>query len=128
MNLYNGEIIACQLDRRPSFALLNSMLKKAFGALKCKERPLLHSDQGWQYRMLVYRRLLADKKLTQSISRKGNCLDNAAMESFFGRFKSACFRLERFTCVEPLWGVFDRYIHYYNHERIKQKLKGLSPV
>lgn len=78
--------------------------------------------------MPAYRRLLERRKLTQSMSRKGNCLDNAAMESFFGTLKSECFRLERFTCVDQLRGALDRYIHYYNHERIKQKLKGLSPV
>ncbi len=128
MDLYNGEIVAYQLDRRPSFELVRGMLKKALATLKRKDRPLLHSDQGWQYRMPAYRRLLAGRKLTQSMSRKGNCLDNAAMESFFGTLKSECFRLERFTCVDQLRDAIDRYIHYYNHERIKQKLKGLSPV
>lgn len=62
------------------------------------------------------------------MSRKGNCLDNAAMESFFGTLKSECFRLGRFTCVDQLRDELDRYIHYYNRERIKLKLKGLSPV
>jgi putative transposase len=128
MDLYNGEIVAYQMDQRPSFELVSGMLKKALAALARQERPLLHSDQGWQYRMSAYRHLLERRKLTQSMSRKGNCLDNAAMESFFGTLKSECFRLERFTCVEQLRGALDRYIHYYNHERIKQKLKGLSPV
>lgn len=128
MDLYNGEIIAYQMDQRPSFELVSNMLKKALTVLRRKERPLLHSDQGWQYRMPAYRRLLERNKLTQSMSRKGNCLDNAAMESFFGTLKSECFQLERFTCVDQLRGALDRYIHYYNHERIKQKLKGLSPV
>lgn len=93
LDLYNAEIIAYQLDQRPSFELVSGMLKKAFGKLKREERPLLHSDQGWQYRMPAYRRLLAGRKLTQSMSRKGNCLDNAAMESFFGTLKSECFGL-----------------------------------
>lgn len=128
MDLYNGEIVAYQMDQRPSFALVSGMLEKALAALARRERPLLHSDQGWQYRMPAYRRLLERRKLTQSMSRRGNCLDNAAMESFFGTLKSECFRLERFTCVEQLRAALDRYIHYYNHERIKQKLKGLSPV
>jgi putative transposase len=128
MDLYNGEIVAYQMDRRPSFELVSGMLKKALAALAGKERPLLHSDQGWQYRMPAYRRLLERRQLTQSMSRKGNCLDNAAIESFFGTLKSECFRLERFTGVEQLRGALDKYIHYYNHERIKQKLKGLSPV
>jgi len=128
MDLYNGEIVAYQMDRRPSFELVNSMLKKALAKLPRKDKPLLHSDQGWHYRMPEFRRKLARRELTQSMSRKGNCLDNAAMESFFGTLKSECFRQQRFTCVEQLRQTLERYIHYYNHERIKLKLKGLSPV
>lgn len=104
------------------------MLKKALTKLGRKDRPLLHSDQGWQYQMPAYRRLLGQHALTQSMSRKGNCLDNAAMESFFGTLKSECYRLQRFASVEQLRDALDRYIHYYNHDRIKLKLKGLSPV
>ncbi|QTD91557.1 IS3 family transposase [Burkholderia anthina] len=128
MDLYNGEIIAYQMDRRPSFELVRGMLKKALAKLKRKERPMLHSDQGWHYRMPEFRRLLRRRKLTQSMSRKGNCLDNAAMESFFGTLKSECYKGHRFTCVEHLRDTLDSYIHYYNHERIKLKLNGLSPV
>ncbi|MGU2445929.1 IS3 family transposase, partial [Burkholderia cenocepacia] len=80
------------------------------------------------YRMPAYRRQLEERKLTQSMSRKGNCLDNAAMESFFGTLKSECYKGHRFTCVSHLRDTLDHYIHYYNHERIKLKLKGLSPV
>ncbi|SKB79480.1 IS3 family transposase, partial [Luteibacter sp. 22Crub2.1] len=88
----------------------------------------LHSDQGWQYRQPAYRRMLADRAVTQSMSRKGNCLDNAAMESFFGTLKAEYFHLNQFDSVEELKRGIDDYIHYYNHERIKLKLEGLSPV
>lgn len=128
MDLYNGEIVAWQMDRRPSFELISGMLKKAFTRLGNSDRPMLHSDQGWQYQMSAYRRLLDQHALTQSMSRKGNCLDNAAMESFFGTLKSECFRLRRFDSVDQLQTELARYIHYYNHDRIKLKLKGLSPV
>jgi putative transposase len=128
MDLYNGEIVAYQMERRPSFELVSSMLKKALARLGRKEHPLLHSDQGWQYRMPALRQQLKQRKLTQSMSRKGNCLDNAAMESFFGTLKSECYRPQRFSSVEQLSETLDRYIHYYNHERIRLKLKGLSPV
>lgn len=50
------------------------------------------------------------------------------MESFFGTLKSECFKQQHFTCVEQLRQTLERYIHCYNHERIKLKLKGLSPV
>ena len=68
------------------------------------------------------------KQMTQSMSRKGNCLDNAAMESFFGTLKSEFFYLDTFTSVDQLEASLKQYIHYYNHERIKLKLNGLSPV
>ena len=128
MDLYNGEIIAWHTDRRPSFELVSGMLKKALARLSGNDRPMLHSDQGWQYQMSAYRRLLGGHALTQSMSRKGNCLDNAAMESFFGTLKSECYKLQRFTSVEQLQVALADYIHYYNHDRIKLKLKGLSPV
>lgn len=128
LDMYNGEIVAWQTSRRPSFELVNGMLKKALARLGKDDRPLLHSDQGWQYQMSAWRQTLARHRVQQSMSRKGNCLDNAAMESFFATLKSEFFRLNRFNCIEQLQAGLRRYIHYYNHERIKLKLKGLSPV
>lgn len=128
MDLYNGEIIAYQMQTQPVFSLVSKMLKKAFVRLGSSDMPLLHSDQGWQYQMPAYRRQLAQHGLTQSMSRKGNCLDNAAMESFFGTLKAEFFYLNRFDSIEQLQAGIRQYIHYYNHHRIKIKLKGLSPV
>jgi putative transposase len=128
LDLYNGEIIAYQTSRRPAFAMVSTMLKKAIDKLGPDDRPLLHSDQGWQYRMPAYRQQLAARQITQSMSRKGNCLDNAAMESFFGTLKSEFFYLNQFDSIEQLQQGIRRYIHYYNHDRIKLRLEGLSPV
>lgn len=128
MDLYNGEIVAYETQRRPDFSLVSNMLKKALGKLNSEQAPLLHSDQGWQYQMPAYRRQLEAGGLTQSMSRKGNCLDNAAMESFFGTLKSEYFYLNKFDSIKLLEDGLRQYIHYYNHERIKTKLKGLSPV
>lgn len=128
LDLYNGEIIAFETAKRPLFELVGSMLKKALARLAPQEAPLLHSDQGWQYHMPAYQRLLQARKMVQSMSRKGNCLDNAAMESFFAVLKSECFHLKKFSCVDELQAALKHYIHYYNHDRIKLKLKGLSPV
>ena len=108
--------------------MVDSMLKKAISTLKGALRPMLHSDQGWQYQMHTYRRTLAENGITQSMSRRGNCLDNAVMESFFGTLKSECFYLNRFSSIEQLQVELRKYMHYYNHHRIKSKLKGLSPV
>ena len=128
MDLYNGEIVAFETAKRPAFELVGAMLKKALAKLKTGEQPILHSDQGWQYRMPAYQRALRDKHVVQSMSRKGNCLDNAAMESFFAVLKSEFFYLNKFSSVDELQTGLKKYIHYYNHDRIKMKLKGLSPV
>ncbi|MDM1271025.1 IS3 family transposase, partial [Acinetobacter indicus] len=128
MDLFNGEIIAFQLQRRPLFGLVKDMLKDAIAKLSSNDKPIIHSDQGWQYQMRFYQQQLQQHGLIQSMSRKGNCLDNASMESFFGILKSECFYGEEFNSVEELEQTVKEYIHYYNHERIKVKLKGLSPV
>ena len=128
MDLFNGEIIAYQTQRRPTFSLVKQMLDHALIKLQPHETPLLHSDQGWQYQMRYYQHALKQRGLTISMSRKGNCLDNAAMESFFGTLKSECFHGQEFASIEALESEVQAYIHYYNTDRIKVKLKGLSPV
>ncbi|WP_250508364.1 IS3 family transposase [Caballeronia sp. GAFFF3] len=128
LDLYNGEIIAYETATRPAFAMVANMIKKAFRRLEVDDRPLVHSDQGWHYQMGAYQALLSQRALTQSMSRKGNCHDNATMESFFGTLKSEFFYPNRFESIEALQAGIRRYIHYYNHHRIKLKLKGLSPV
>lgn len=128
LDLYNGEIVAFETSKRPVFNLVDSMLKKALARLSPEEKPMLHSDQGWQYRMPAYQRQLRERDLVQSMSRKGNCYDNAAMESFFGVLKSEFFYPNKFDSVDALRDALTDYIHYYNHDRIKLKLKGLSPV
>lgn len=128
MDLFNGEIIAFQIQRRPIFDLVKDMLAIAVSKLKPNETPIVHSDQGWQYQMRYYQQQLKRYGLVQSMSRKGNCLDNAAMESFFGILKSECFHGCKFASIDDLEQTLKEYIRYYNHERIKAKLKGLSPV
>ena len=128
LDLYNGEIVAYEINRRPPFELVTSMLTKAFSRLGPADKPMLHSDQGWHYRMTAYRQMLQERGMVQSMSRKGNCHDNAAMESFFGVLKSEFFYLNKFASVDQLEAGIADYIHYYNHDRIKLKLGGLSPV
>ena len=128
LDLYNGEIVAYEVAQKPVFTLVKTMLNKALSTLTAGERPLLHSDQGWQYQMAAYQHELRSHGIEQSMSRKGNCLDNAAMESFFGTLKSEFFYLNRFENVEELDERLGEYIRYYNHDRIKSKLGGLSPV
>ncbi|EEJ9020356.1 transposase family protein, partial [Salmonella enterica subsp. enterica] len=69
-------------------SMVDNMLEKALQILDTEDTPVLHSDQGWQYQMTGYQKKLKSHGLTQSMSRKGNCLDNAVVESFFGTLKS----------------------------------------
>ncbi len=128
LDLYNQEIISHTITDRPQISMVMQMLQKAFKQLKPKDKPILHSDQGWQYQMRFYQEALKEQGLTQSMSRKGNCLDNAVMENWFGIMKSEFFYQEKFETIESFKKGLHEYIHYYNHDRIKQKLKGLSPV
>lgn len=128
LDLYNGEIIAFETSRRPVFEMVGSMVRKALAKLRPGEAPMLHSDQGWQYRMPLYKTMLCARGLVQSMSRKGNCHDNAAMESFFAVLKSEYFYLKKFSSIEELQLGLSDYIRYYNDDRIKLKLNGLSPV
>lgn len=128
LDLYNGEIIAYETASRPSYSLVGNMLDKALNRLGEEPKLVIHSDQGWHYQQAQYRHKLNEHGVKQSMSRKGNCLDNAAMESFFGTLKAEFFYLKRFESVEELKAGLEEYIHYYNHDRIKQKLNGLSPV
>lgn len=128
LDLYNGEIVAYQTDTRPRYALVGTMLERAIARLPKDAKPMVHSDQGWHYRYPGYRESLVSRGLEQSMSAKGNCLDNASMESFFGTLKSEFYYRERFESVADLRAKLDEYMHYYNHDRIKMKLEGLSPV
>ncbi len=128
MDLCTGEIVAQEMDTRPSLSMVIGMLKKALGKLSADAKPMVHSDQGWQYRMNRYQDMLAERGLVQSMSRKGNCHDNAAMESFFAVLKSEYFHLNKFANADELKDGLAGYIDYYNHSRIKMKLGGLSPV
>ena len=99
-----------------------------YGILYKVDNLILHSDQGWQYQMKPYQNLLKAKGITQSMSRKATCLDNAVAENFFGLLKTELFYLEKFDSVNQLEKAIVEYIDYYNNRRIKLKLNGLSPV
>jgi len=128
IDLYNGEIISYNLNNRPNFAQTKDMLEKAFAKIPNGTNLILHSDQGWQYQMKPFQHMLADKGIRQSMSRKGNCLDNAVMENFIGHVKSELLYLMEFTSITHFIDELSEYMEYYNHHRIKQKLTGLSPV
>ena len=128
MDLYNREIVAYEMATRPCLALVDNMLDKAFKRLQSEPKLVIHSDQGWHYQHSQYRHKLAKLGVKQSMSRKGNCLDNACAECFFGTLKSECFYTRKFNDVDELKVVLEDYIRYYNTRRISLKFNGLSPV
>jgi putative transposase len=128
MDLYNREIVSYSISTSPNLWQIREMLDGLFAKLPADASPVFHSDQGWQYQHAEYQRLLAEHNITQSMSRKGNCMDNGAMENFFGRLKVEMFYGEKFENVNVFIDELKRYIDYYNYERISMKLKGMSPV
>jgi putative transposase len=128
IDLFNQEIISYELTERPVFNQVVMMLKKAFIKIPNNTNLTLHSDQGWQYQMKQYQYLLKEKGIVQSMSRKGNCLDNAIIENFFGILKSELFYLKKYTSLDQLKKEINEYINYYNKDRIKSNLNKMSPI
>ena len=128
MDLHNREIISYSISLSPNLFQIREMLNGLFDKLPADARPIFHSDQGWQYQHAEYQRLLTEHNITQSMSRKGNCMDNGAMENFFGRLKVEMYYGEKFESVNAFVDELKAYIDYYNNERISLKLKGMSPV
>lgn len=128
LDMYNGEIISYSISRSPVMKQVLDMLEEAFDRIEDGTNLIIHSDQGWQYQNKRYQEKLKSRGITQSMSRKGNCLDNAITENFFSTLKSELIYIKKFSTIEELVSELHEYIRYYNNERIKEKLKGLSPV
>lgn len=130
IDFYTREIISFDISISPNFKQTTTMLIKAFGKFDDTEGIILHSDQGWQYQMYEYREMLRQHGIIQSMSRKGNCLDNSPTENFFGIMKREMFYGHEFefqTLNQLKQAIID-FINYYNNDRISCKLKGLSPI
>lgn len=108
--------------------MVTTMLDKAFERIPNRTQLILHSDQGWHYQHKQYQRMLQKKGVRQSMSRKGNCLDNAVIENFFGLLKSELLYLQEFRSMEHFKQELVEYLDYYNNRRIKARLKGLPPA
>ena len=128
LDLHNGYLVSYTISERPVLDMVTSMLEKAFETIPDGTGLVLHSDQGWQYQHKQYQRMLRRKGIRQSMSRKGNCLDNAVMENFFGLLKSELFYLQEFRSLDHFKQELVDYLDYYNNRRIKAKLKGLPPT
>ena len=128
LDLCSGDIVTYTLSDSPNLLMVTTMLEQAFQKIPDNTNLLLHSDQGWHYRHKQYVKMLADKGVKQSMSRKGNCYDNSVMENFFGHLKSELLYLQEFESMEHFKLELIEYIDYYNNRRIKARLKGLPPA
>lgn len=128
LDLHNGYLVSYTISDRPVLSMVTTMLTKAFVTIPDGTGLILHSDQGWQYQHKQYQRMLKEKGIRQSMSRKGNCLDNAVAENFFGLLKSELLYLQKFQSIEQFKQELIDYLDYYNNKRIKAKLKGLPPA
>jgi len=128
MDLFDRQIISHAIRSSPNLELTNTSLSNALATLEDGQQPLVHSDQGFQYQHASWRTLLDAAGAVQSMSRKGNCYDNAVMENFFGHLKEELFNRVTFLSLGALETALHEYIHWYNTKRISTKLEGLSPA
>ena len=128
LDLHSSDLVSYVISDRPVLSMVMNMLDSAASQLPLGAAPILHSDQGWQYQHKLYQKKLADYGIIQSMSRKGNCLDNAVMDNFFGLLKSELLYLQEFDSMEHFKQELIDYLDYYNNCRIKAKLKGLPPA
>ena len=128
LDLHSNDLVSYTISDRPVLSMVTTMLNEAFAKIPDGTNLILHSDQGWQYQHKRYQRMLREKGIRQSMSRKGNCLDNAVMENFFGLLKTELLYLQDFDSLEHFKAELIDYLYYYNNRRIKIKLKGLPPA
>ena len=125
LDLWNREIVSYRIGRHISLELVKDVVSQ----LGPCRGALIHSDMGWTYTHPSYIRHLKELGFRQSMSRKGNCWDNACMENFFGLMKSETIRqTKQLLTVDGMVRLIDDYIHWYNNRRIQKKLGYLSPV
>ena len=128
LDLHSSDLVSYVISERPVLSMVMDMIDDASRRLPPGAAPVLHSDQGWQYQHKHYQKKLKDYGIIQSMSRKGNCLDNAVIENFFGLLKSELLYLQNFDSMEHFKQELIDYLDYYNNRRIKAKLKGLPPA
>ena len=128
LDLYSSYLVSYTISEHPALSLVLNMARQALSVLPRGAELILHSDQGWPYQHKQYQKLLKDHGIKQSMSRKGNCLDNAVIENFFGLVKSELLYMKEFDSMDQFKAELIEYLDYYNNRRIKAKLKGLPPA
>lgn len=128
MDLFDHQIIAFTTSTSPNLALTNTSLDQALSGQDVQPGLIVHTDQGFQYQHTSWRQRLQAVGAVQSMSRRGNCYDNAVMENFFGHLKTEAIYHERPTTVEALTTMIGDYIAWWNTQRVHTRLEGLSPA
>ena len=127
LDLFNNEVISYNLSNLNNNIFVLDSIKSALQLVNINNC-ILHNDQGHQYTSIAYTMLLKNSGIIKSMSRRGNCLDNACIESFFGHLKSESIYLTKVNTYEELKVLIDEYIYFYNNERIQNKLKKMAPI
>ncbi|UWE77458.1 IS3 family transposase [Corynebacterium diphtheriae] len=128
MDLFDRTILAHTLSTSPNTQLTSRSLADAIAMFSPGKGLIVHTDQGFQYQHASWRTLIKSVGGVQSMSRKGNCYDNAVMENFFGHLKSEMYHDVYFTSVDELCQAIDEYILWYNTYRLQERFKGLAPM
>lgn len=126
-DLYNNEIVSWKCSGRNDLNLVMETIKD-LSKKRNVHGSILHSDQGFRYTSIKYNQFLEKNNMLGSHSRKGNCLDNACVESFFSHFKCELVYLSNFNSESDLIQGIEEYIHFYNNERSQKRLNRCSPV
>ena len=126
----DGSIISHRCSTSPNMDLVMGMLEDALGKHRGLSGLTFHSDQGWQYQNRRWIERLGSRCIEQSMSRKGNCMDNGKMESFFSTLKKAIWfgREKEYKSPAELIAAIDDYIYWYNNKRIQHGLNGMTPL
>ena len=121
------EIAAWSISRHPDMAQQREMLDMLLPKVPAGAHPVMQSDMGWQYQHAGYCNRLKEAGIVQSMSRKGNCIDNGATEQVFGHIKDEFYRGREFPDFETFRRELKEYIVHWNTRRRQVKLKGLTP-
>ena len=129
-DLYNREIIAYKISDALDMSFVEQTLGEAFKKVKTSEfkNLIIHSDQGSHYKSNIYKYILKKSGVRQSMSRKGNCYDNACIENFFGHLKTELIYQNSYNSKEELIKSIDDYIYWYNNCRFQAGLKNMTPA
>jgi len=127
LDRHDSRVISVMEGPSPSAKMVTDGLRLAIDTLHPHEKPLVYSDQGFEYRHILWRDTLSDAGLSQSMSRKGTCLDNAVMEGFFSHLKEEWFRFKKPKTVEQFHSRLANYLQLWNTTRIQERLGYLSP-